>query len=365
MKIAIDIGHPAQVHFFKNFIWEMERKGHQIFISASDKDVTTDLLEAYGFSFFNMGSYGNTMLKKIFRVPGKSLSLFRALRPFAPDFFLGLGSVHAAHVSWMMKKPCVVFEDDEYTYPYYHWFTDTVCGFSGFKLTGKKIIKVPGYKELAYLHPNWFKPEPLLVSRERIVVLRFVSWTAFHDVGKHGFSLEHKTRLCQELSKYARIFISSESHLPCKLERYRLVIKPEEIHNFLSGADLLVCDSQTMTTEGALLGIPVVRCNSFVGEKDMGNFKQLEKRYDLIFNYSDPEAAIKKAVELIQIPGLKKIWHQKRQHLLTETVDVTALMIWMVETYPKSIDKLKSSVPVNPDLDAGGIASKEWFLANG
>jgi len=27
MKIVVDLGHPAQVHLFKNFVWEMEKKG--------------------------------------------------------------------------------------------------------------------------------------------------------------------------------------------------------------------------------------------------------------------------------------------------------------------------------------------------
>ena len=45
MRIFIDIGHPAHVHYFKNFIWKMEEKGHTIFISARDKEVSfTSLL---------------------------------------------------------------------------------------------------------------------------------------------------------------------------------------------------------------------------------------------------------------------------------------------------------------------------------
>jgi len=26
MRIVVDINHPAQVHYFKNFIWEMGKK---------------------------------------------------------------------------------------------------------------------------------------------------------------------------------------------------------------------------------------------------------------------------------------------------------------------------------------------------
>jgi hypothetical protein len=26
----VDIGHPAHVHFFKNAIWELEKRGHSV-----------------------------------------------------------------------------------------------------------------------------------------------------------------------------------------------------------------------------------------------------------------------------------------------------------------------------------------------
>ena len=366
MRIAVDIGHPAQVHFFKNFIWEMEKRGHQIFIAASEKDVVTALLKAYELPFTNLGSYGDTMFKKIRRVPIKDFALYKAVKPFKPDFFVGLGSLRAVHVSWLMRKPCVMFEDDEFTYPLYHWFAKSVCGFSGFKLSGEKIIKVPGYKELAYLHPNRFSPGPDSRNKEKTVLLRFVSWTAFHDGGQQGFNLAYKQRLAAELSKYARVYISSEGLLPPDLAQYELTIQPEEMHTFLSKADLLVSESETMTTEAAVLGTPVVRCNSFVCDDDKGNFVQLEKRYQLIYNYRDPEAALQKALELIKTPGLKEIWKEKRQHLLTEKIDVTAFMIWLVENYPDSFNAIKAAQPLEVSQRAPrDIPIKDWVLADG
>ncbi|NLO90183.1 MAG: DUF354 domain-containing protein [Clostridia bacterium] len=343
MRIAIDINHPAHVHFFKNFIWEMEKKGHRVFITASEKDVAIDLLNAYGFSFVNLRSYGHTLFEKIINIPVTTLKGYSAVRDFRPDFFLGFGSVRAAHISWLMGKPCVIFDDDEYTYPYYLRFVSTICAFSGFKLSGKKVIKIPGYKELAYLHPKWFRPTPLFHTEESVTLMRFVSWTAFHDVGKGGFSLGQKKRLDKELEKYSKVFISSEAPLPADLEKYRLTINPEDMHSFLSTVNLLVCDSQTMATEGAVLGIPVVRCNSFVGDNDMGNFMELEKRYNLIFNYRDPELALAKAVELIKTPGLRRDWNEKRNLLLKEKIDVTSFMVWLVENYPDSVHKIKAA----------------------
>ena len=343
MKIVVDINHPSHVHFFKNFVWEMERKGHQIFMVVSGKDVALELLNAYRFPFLNLRPYGDYIFQKMIRLPLTNLQAYNAVRPFSPDIFMGFGSIRASHVSWLMRKPCVIFDDDEYSYPYYRRFANTICVFSGFKLLSQKIIRVPGYKELAYLHPNWFLPTFNLHTGDPVVLLRFVSWTAFHDTKQHGFSVSLKEKFIKELEKCSKVYITSEAPLPGNLEKYRIRIKAEDMHRFLSGVTLLVCDSQTMTTEAALMGIPAVRCNSFVGDNDMGNFIQLEQRYNLIFNYRNPELAMKKAVELIKTPGLKTKWNEKRNLLLKEKIDVTAFMVWLVENYPDSVTKIKAS----------------------
>lgn len=362
LKLLIDINHPAHVHFFKHFIWEMEKRGHEILITASEKEVATALLNAYQLPFLSLGSYGDRMLQKIRRVPLKHWAMYRAVKPFKPDFFLGLGSIRAAHLSWLLRKPCMIFDDDEYSYPYYHWFVNHICVFSGFKLTGRKIIKVPGYKELAYLHPNRFKAERA-TEEGKIVLLRFVAWTAFHDGGKHGLDMNYKRQVVGELSKYARVYISAEGPLPPDLEQYRVRIPPQEMHSFLAKADLLFSESGTMTTEAAVLGIPVVRCNSLIGDKDDGNFIQLEDDYQLIYNIRDPEAALQKALELISTPGVKDTWKVKRQRLLREKIDVTAFMVWLVENFPDSFNHINDNQP----FQTGGhlppdIPVKEWVV---
>ena len=96
-----------------------------------------------------------------------------------------------------------------------------------------------------------------------------------------------------------------------------------------------------MTTEAAILGTPAVRCNSFVGPKDMGNFIELEQKYDSIYSYQDSRQAIQKAVELIQQPDLKKQWAKKRQKLLADKIDVTHFMVDFIENYPDSFKVYK------------------------
>jgi len=350
MRIVVDIYHPARVHLYRNFIQEMERKGHEILVTASDKDVIKHLLEYYNFNYQVLGSYGRSLYKKLLYVPLLDYKMYKAVKNFNPDMFIG--SVRAGHVSKILKKSTIDFDDDGYGLLYNYPFLDTVVGFSGFRKNGKKIVKIDGYKELAYLGKDYYKPNIDVIhsaglsENDDFVLLRFVDWAAYHDIGKQGFTLESKIKLIRELEKYAQVFISSESPLPKKLLKYHIPVTPEKIHDLLYYAKLFVSDSQTMTTEAAILGTPAIRSNSFVGHNDMHNFIELETRYKLIYNIREADIAIQKAVELLQQNGLKKIWEKRRKRFLDEKIDVTKFMIWFIENYPSSFIAMKE----NPEL---------------
>ena len=102
MKIVVDINHPAHVHVFKNFIWEMEKRGHEILITATEKDVASKLLNNYGFDYINLGSYGNSSIKKLLNIPSMDLKMYRVVKNFKPDCIVGLASICASHVSKML-----------------------------------------------------------------------------------------------------------------------------------------------------------------------------------------------------------------------------------------------------------------------
>ena len=75
MKIVVDINHPAHVHYFKNFIWEMERRGHQVLITASEKDISYRLLDLCGFNYTRIGNYGRSILEKLINIPRLDLRI--------------------------------------------------------------------------------------------------------------------------------------------------------------------------------------------------------------------------------------------------------------------------------------------------
>jgi predicted glycosyltransferase len=355
MRILVDMGHPAHVHLFKNMIWKLEENKHEVKITARDKDVTLNLLDAYEFNYVFLGKHRTKLASKICGAIKTNYGLYKTVKNFSPDILIGAsGNFYIAQVSRLVGKPSVIFEDSEPDKSIY-WlcepFVTTICTpfcFKG-KLNPKEHVRYDGYKELAYLHPNYFKPDPAILDElnlckgDKFVVLRFVAWQASHDIGRSGFDLETKQRFVKEIEKYARVFVTSERPLPKEFEKYRIITSPHRIHDLLYYAQMLIGDSQTMTTEAGILGTPAIRCNSFVGEDDMGNFIELEEKYGLIYSYQDPNEALNKALELLKNNNLKREWQKKRENLLSEKIDVAKFMVEFIENYPQSFHEMVQS----------------------
>ena len=110
-------------------------------------------------------------------------------------------------------------------------------------------------------------------------------------------------------------------------------------------ATMLVGDSQTMTSEAAVLGTPAIRCNTFVGR--IHYLEEEERKYGLTYGFRPDEAEkmFEKINELLAMPNLKEVWQTRRQKLLSEKIDYTQFLAWFVENYPESKKIMKN----NPD----------------
>jgi len=355
MRILIDIGHPAHVHLFKHLIRELTNKGHEIKITARNKEIALYLLNCYGLGYTIISTKGEGLLGIGKELLIRDYRLFKIAKNFKPDIMMAVLDPSIAHVGKLLRIPSVMFTDTEHaklinlvTFP----FSDVICTPSCFNRDlGKKQIRYNGYHELAYLHPNYFTPNPAVLDEiglskdDTFIILRFVSWSASHDVGQHG--IKNKIELVRELEKYGRVLITSEGLLPKELEEYKIKVSPEKLHDLLYYASLYLGEGGTMATESAILGTPSIYVSSLVGT--MGNFIELEQKYGLVFNYKDPDKTVEKAVELIQKANLKEEWKNKREALLKDKIDVTASMVWFVENYPESFKEMKD----NPSYQEG------------
>ncbi len=350
MRILIDIGHPAHVHLFKNFAWKMQEKGHIILFTCRDKEFVLRLLQVYGFIYENFGKHYKSIVGKIQGLIKNELQMFNNAIQFKPDLFLSHGSSIAAFTSFLLQKPHISFEDtfNMEQVRLYLLFTDVVLtGDYPHPSLGRKEIKYPGYHELAYLHPNVFTPDENVLKElgveknEKYALIRFVAWNATHDIGHRGFSKETKIKLVTELSKYIKVFISSEGDLPEELKGFQIKIKPENMHNVLYYTQLLVGESATMASECAMVGTPAIYINnSHFGSLDS------QAEYGLVHLFSEDELAqehaIQKAIEIVSKPDIKNEYRGRAQKMLENKIDVTSFMIWFVENYPESAKEIKS-----------------------
>ena len=354
MKILVKIGHPAHVHFYKHFVWNMKKAGHRVLICATDKDVALDLLDAYGFKYLRICASGDKPLAKMANLLKSDYRLWRVARRFKPDILTGIMQVDAAHVAALLRKPCIIFDDTSHAKVQYHLyapFASVICSPSCYeKDLGSKHIRYRGYHELAYLHPDYFKPDPLvlqeqgLAENDRFVILRFVAWQAIHDIGHHGLNLETKRRLVAELGKHARVLISSEGPLPEEFEKYRITLPAVKMLDLLYYASMYIGEGATMASECGVLGTPAIYFNSL----RLGYLEEQEQRYGLVYNYRDAnllqERVVEKALDLLRRDNLKEEWRVKRERLLSDKIDVTQFMTDFIEHYPQSFNEYKDTM---------------------
>ena len=349
----IYIGHPAHVHFFKNFVKQMEKKGHKIKILVVSKDITTNLLKKYNLEYELIDSYKPNLLNKVFGLIKRNINFIRHSIKFKPDIYLGIANVYGSHTSFLFRKPSIWFSDTEtskqvekLTLP----FCSNVLTPTCFKKNlGKKHILYKGFHELAYLHPNQFKPNKNILKKlnlkegEKFFVLRFVSWKSAHIRSEKGFSLDDKKNLIEKLEKHGKVFITSEVDLPNHLNKYKLSIEPSKIHDLIYYSTMYIGEGATMATESGILGTPSFYISSMV--YDFGNFIEL-KKLGLVESYRNYNNFKNRLTEILKNKNIKKEWKVKRDSMLKDKIDVTSFIIWFVENYPNSAKEMKN----NPKL---------------
>ncbi|MDX9799008.1 MAG: DUF354 domain-containing protein, partial [Bacteroidales bacterium] len=336
-KILIDMGHPAHVHFFKNFIWEMEKKGHEFLITARRKESAFELLNYYGFEFIDLGANKKGMFNKALGLLSNDIKLLKISHKFKADVLTGIGNPYIAQVSKILGLKSVLFTDTEHA----TLINKLSVPFSTFVLTpscflkdlGNKQVRYDGYHELAYLHPKWFKEEKGFLKEldikknEKYFLLRSVSWQASHDVGYSGINKRDMQKIIELLNDHGRVFLSCEFN-DNAFQEYTIKVHPAKIHTLMAHSSLYFGEGATMATEAAILGVPSFYISPLLGT--MGNFEELEKKYGLLYSYKDVSLAIPHLTQLIENDRLSE-WKKKKETLLKEKIDVTSFMIKFFE----------------------------------
>jgi len=352
MKYLFYLGHPAHFHLFRESINLLCKHGHNVEIVIKNKDVLEDLVKNSKWHYCNIFpgqrkenkfSIGLSLLERDYK-------FFKIVNMYKPALMIGT-SAEITHIGKLLNIPSIVVnEDDAEAVPLFaklsYPFASTILAPSGCS-TGKwqaQTINYEGYHELAYLHPNRFTLDNVVCeNKKKKIFIRFAKLTAHHDEGKSGIDNELAYKIINKLTEHGNVYISSERELSDSLEKYRIQLAPAEVISFLSSCDLYIGDSQTMTAEASVLGVPSIRFNDFVGK--LTYLEELEHKYGLTYGIktSEPEKLLEKIDELLSFQNIKEEWQKRRMKMLSEKIDVTAFMVWFIENYPKSVKVMKEN----------------------
>lgn len=347
MKILVGIGHPAHIHFYKNFIWDMENNGHEIKIISRNNEMCIRLLDEYNFKYHKKLVFPKTEKFidpfSYINYPLFEYETYKIAKDYMPNVWTGIGGTTMSHVSTLLDINSIVFTDTDdakfannITFP----FADRIYTPECYKDDiGPKQVRYPGFHELAYLHPNRFEPDPSVLDLidadmdDKIVIMRLSSWDAAHDVGQGGF-VDVVDMVKKIESTGARVVITSEGDYPKEIEHCISTVPMHKMHDLMYYASLYIGEGVTMASESAVLGTPAI----FVSTRRLGYLDELEKRYGLVFNFSGKDRqrnAFLKSISILNNYDRMK-WINLRKRMLSDKIDVTDYMIEVFERLKKN-----------------------------
>ena len=355
MNILIDIAHPAHVHLIKNTYYELINKGHKVIVTVKDIPSAIQLLNIFEIPFIYLGGKSDSLIGKAFLQLKFNYLLWQVVVREKINIAFG-SSLTIAQLSKYTKVKSIILDDDDddveplfvkYAHPAADHILSPACTIR----RTQKMIGYSGYHELAYLHPNRFNPDESVLSEigvlpgEKYFILRFNAFKAHHDVGVQGLSLENKRQLISLLERYGKVFITTERNIDDEFKPYQLKVSPDKAHSLMYYATMLVGDSQTMTSEAAVLGTPAIRCNTFV--RRISYLEEEEFKYNLTYGFlpENSDSLFSKINELLEMPNIKNEWKKRRENMLKDKIDVTAFFTWFIENYPQSAQIMRE----NPD----------------
>jgi predicted glycosyltransferase len=276
MEIVVDLLHPAHLNFFVNAIGELEKHNIGINIIYRTRGEIKAILEhdLPGKNFVEVGRHYKTLPGKLIALFHREYQILKYLKSQNFDLTLGVAGFYIGFPAKLMAKSSITFSDDwEYKTTFYlsKYSSDYLMIPKLIPANGQNILKYNGYKELAYLHPNYYKPKLRQLKEAgftpgKFIFIRLVSSVSlnyynltignlqdfFKAVKKEGYDIVVSTEESEQSSMY-----SDTCH----------ILEPpvEDIHSWQANAALTVSFGDTIARESCLLGTPTI----YLGGRDM------------------------------------------------------------------------------------------------
>lgn len=357
VRIVFTINTPAQAYFYKNIIKETHKLGHDVSILARDYGETRFLLSSFGLDHHIYSSPPKRKYMKIISTLIDTIRYYQYIQNIKPDLVIGGGVVDVT-ISKLTRTPCIGFYDGEPNINFFYSIQMKLIKFlvnvmitpsCYLECLGQKHIKINSFKELAYLHPDYYEPNDDILKTigvkqgEEFAVIRLNAFDSVHDVGYKGLTSTYLADLISELEKMVKVFISTEKILPEAFHKYILNIPKNRIHDVIYYSKLFITETGTMTTEAAILGTPTILVHP--KSRLFGNFIELHERYQMVYLFDQYDPLIKEtALNIIKQTDIKAKYNEKSIKLINDKINMTEFMVWFIDNYPESINITKTKM---------------------
>lgn len=337
MKIAFDIHHPADINFFKNSIRILKNKGVDIELIARPRGKIVPILrkELPDIPFKIIGMHQSSIRKKILYGIKREIELLFYFKKAKFDVGVAFGP-EICYVSLLLGKPSLAFTDD-YEYKlttYLSKFAATCFAIPDcIPASGKNIYKFKGLKELAYLHPKYFKPNKKILKDYDLtpngyVFIREIASTSLNYRGASS-KLHEITQYLNEIGLRPVVSLEDKT-LKEKFKSNCIILNEpiEDIHSLLSFAAFTISSGDTVARESCLVGTPAI----YTGGRDMfvhrelikkGCMYKIDDKLDVktVINYILNNNIKNKTVEIINYNILNK-WDDVTEVMVRKLMDL-------------------------------------------
>jgi predicted glycosyltransferase len=322
MKIIFDLHHPADINFFKNSIHLLLNKGINIELTVRTRGRLIKILqkELPDIPYMVIGKHHSGISMKLFGGFKRELELLFYLKKINYDVGIAFGP-EICFVSKILGKPSIVFGDDyEYKLSFYLSKFAATC-FSVpdcIPATGGNLYKFKGLKELAYLHPKYFKPNKKILDQYG---LKSNEYVFLREIANTSLNYRNISSWLHTISEYLRkmnfqVLISLEDKsLINKFKDCIVLEEPiEDIYSLLCFAALTISSGDTMARESCLVGTPTI----YTGGRDMYVNNELIRK-KCMFKIDNP---------LNVIPMIKYIVENDLKNKVIETINYNIKYEW-------------------------------------
>ncbi len=357
--------HPAKFHLFRDVINRLLASGHEVEVVITGRDILEDLVRSEGWSYTLIFPKGRRIRGVHVYISASIYLVLTVLRLF----FLTLGKKYRLFVSddllgfvgWIRRVPSILVTDSDLdavpesvllVSTATHVFAPDVCNLGKYE---SRKIGYRGFKALAHLHPRVFTPDrsrldPVTRAAGKFFFIRTVSATSTHDVGKQGIGDVLLRRIVHLLKGRGRVIINSERPLPSDLARFVVDFDKADVAHYLAHAELFVSDSTTMCAEAAVLGTPSIEIDTW--HQNFAQYAQLHDKYKLLFGFYPAQIsqALAFIEQLLSTEGLRSVFSARRERLLADKIDVSALLGWVICNYPAAAAEHSRGVDIQAEF---------------